>query len=388
MNDDETIHFRKRTGKTYVSPSIRVDGPTERRIRIASKVIDGAEGHHHAIERGELVLRVTQGGRQEIIAKFYEDDRGIFVLTFQRYRKDTGAPYERTYFSFTGHEINRLLEFILNLKRLHLPSDEKINVTDDELRRVILSNDQVRRLVLDNQDLITKIATNEITRNDIVALGYRREQLKRYERLITDPDFFAAVAAESSATPEKVWQSFFEANKWIFGYGLNYVFLSGLDGKKLEQIVAGYSLKDGGKRADAVLKTRGLISSLCFVEIKHHMTALLKNTPYRPRVWQPSDELSGGVSQSQVTVHAAVKQLGERLDVTDTTGTPTGEVLYGIKPRSFVVVGNLKEFETDHGVNEPKYRSFELYRRNISEPEIITFDELYHRAKFIVEHHD
>jgi hypothetical protein len=30
--------------------------------------------------------------------------------------------------------------------------------------------------------------------------------------------------------------------------------------------------------------------------------------------------------------------------------------------------------------------SFELYRRNISPPEIITFDELYERAKFIVEH--
>jgi Domain of unknown function (DUF4263) len=172
--------------------------------------------------------------------------------------------------------------------------------------------------------------------------------------LLTDEDFFAAVAAESNATPEKVWQSFFEANKWIFGYGLNYVFLSGLDGKKLEQMVAGYSLKNAGKRADAVLKTRGLISSLCFVEIKHHMTLLLQSAAYRPSVWQPSDELSGGVSQSQVTVHAAVKELGERLDVTDKSGAPTGEVLYGIKPRSFVVVGNLKEFETEHGTNEAK----------------------------------
>ncbi len=387
MDDDETIHRRKLPGKTYVSRSI----PTslnDRRIRIASKVMDGAVGHQHAIERGELVLRVTPGGRQEIVAKFYEDSRGIFVLTFQRYRKDTSSPHERTYFSFTGDEINRLLEFILNLKRLHLPNDDKVNVTEEELRRLIVSNDQVRRLVLDNQELITSIATNEITKSDIVALGYRREQLKRYDRLLFDPAYFDAVAAETNASPERVWQSFFEANKWIFGYGLNYVFLSGLDGKKLEQIVAGYSLKDAGKRADAVLKTRGLISALCFVEIKHHRTALLKNTPYRPRVWQPSDELSGGVSQAQVTVHAAVKELGERLPVKDKDGAPTGEILYGIKPRSFVVVGNLKEFETEHGTNEAKYRSFELYRRNVNEPEIITFDELYHRAKFIVEHHD
>src|SRR5260370_10642107 len=84
MDDERTIHFRKRPGKTYVSRSIPVQG--ERRIRIASKVIDSAESHQHAIERGEVVLRVTQGGRQEFDAKFYEYDRGIFVLTMQRYR--------------------------------------------------------------------------------------------------------------------------------------------------------------------------------------------------------------------------------------------------------------------------------------------------------------
>src|ERR1700680_3489089 len=152
MDDDSTIHFRKRPGKTYLSRSIRANDPDERHIRIASKVIDSTVGHQHAIERGELVLRVTHGERQEIVAKFYEDDRRVFVLTFQRYRKDTGKPHERTYFSFVGDEINRLLEFLANLKRLHLPSDDKLNVTDDELRRMILSNDQLRRLVLDNQE--------------------------------------------------------------------------------------------------------------------------------------------------------------------------------------------------------------------------------------------
>jgi hypothetical protein len=39
-----------------------------------------------------------------------------------------------------------------------------------------------------------------------------------------------------------------------------------------------------------------------------------------------------------------------------------------------------------------KYRSFELLRRHTIRPEVITFDELYERAKFIVanegESHD
>jgi hypothetical protein len=34
----------------------------------------------------------------------------------------------------------------------------------------------------------------------------------------------------------------------------------------------------------------------------------------------------------------------------------------------------------------PRFRSFELYRRHTWRPEIITFDELLQRSRFIVEH--
>jgi hypothetical protein len=32
-----------------------------------------------------------------------------------------------------------------------------------------------------------------------------------------------------------------------------------------------------------------------------------------------------------------------------------------------------------------KRRSFELFRRNLTQPEILTFDELFERARFIIE---
>ena len=53
-----------------------------------------------------------------------------------------------------------------------------------------------------------------------------------------------------------------------------------------------------------------------------------------------------------------------------------------------MIIGSLGEFVGEKGVNKQKYRSFELYRRNIINPEIITFDELYERAKFIVNNID
>ncbi|UZE51163.1 DUF4263 domain-containing protein [Rhodopseudomonas sp. P2A-2r] len=56
-----------------------------------------------------------------------------------------------------------------------------------------------------------------------------------------------------------------------------------------------------------------------------------------------------------------------------------------LKMKSFyLVIGNLASLVGDHGVNHEQFRSFELFRRNILNLEIITFDELYERAKFIV----
>ena len=66
-------------------------------------------------------------------------------------------------------------------------------------------------------------------------------------------------------------------------------------------------------------------------------------------------------------------------------GTPTSVELSTTRPRQVVVIGSLREFTHNGAVNPEKISSFELYRRSIQDVEIITFDELYQRACFIVE---
>jgi hypothetical protein len=184
---------------------------------------------------------------------------------------------------------------------------------------------------------------------------------------------------------EEDWQAFFEANTWIFGYGLSYQFLTALDDKKLEQVVKGFDLTGRGKRADGLMRTRGRISSLCFVEIKLPGTPLLQGQD-RPGSWAPSGKLVAAVAQVQNTVHAATRQIRDSLRPVDGFGDPTGEELYLFEPRSCLIVGILDQFVTQHGPNDDKVRSFELYRRNTWRPEIVTFDELLARARYIVEH--
>ncbi len=219
-------------------------------------------------------------------------------------------------------------------------------------------------------------------------LAIASASLRAFEKLLKDDQYFDEVKARKECGSEAVWQIFFERNPWIFGHGLSYVYLSGLDDAKLERVVRGYSVTGHGKRVDALLRSRGVVSNLCFVEIKTHKTDLLKEEAYWPGCWAPSSELAGAVSQVQGTVALATDNIQTTLPITEDDGTPTGAEAFNYMPKSFLVVGSLKEFVGEHGVNAERYRSFELFRRNTLSPEIITFDELYERARFIVHQHE
>ena len=247
-----------------------------------------------------------------------------------------------------------------------------------------LDVDRVKAFLLENQDILAEILKNNITKEDLIALAYRKEQLDIFEKLLRNPSDFEAYKEQSElGGDEAVWQHFFERNTWIFGYGLSYIFTSPLSDLKLEQVVQGYSFFQRGKRVDALLQTRGLINSLCFAEIKTHNTLLIESESYRPDCYRISRELAGAVSQIQKTVQKAVNNIRTKLEVVTRDGDPTDDVAYLYQPRSFIVIGRLNEFQTSKGTNEEKFGSFELFRQNISNPEVITFDELYERAKFI-----
>lgn len=389
----------KRTDRVYLSRSIsqksfKKDEKTnkvkeiERPIRIVSKVIDSEEDHQFIKDGKQVSLRITPGGRQEIVAKFYEDNRGIFVLQIQKYTKKTGSPHKIN-FSFVGDEIATLFNFIQNVAILPIEGPDGKKLDDSFVSELVLNKEQLHQLIDSHQEIFKEIINNEISKEELGNLIYRKEQLEEFEKLLKDEEYFELQKQNLGINKrdEDVWQSFFENNTWIFGFGLNYLFNSPLSGKKLEQVVQGYSFFESGKRVDGLLKTRGLISSLCFAEIKTHKTELLKNneTPYRPESWAASKELVGGISQVQKTVQKSLRNIETKTQIKNKQGDLTGEELFLYQPKSFLIIGSHDEFYGDHGINEDKYSSFELFRKNIFNPEIITFDELLERAKQIVK---
>lgn len=370
-------------GKTYISPRLNSFGDSDRKIRIASKVIESPDSYAFAKIKDEVVLRHKEDAKSHITAKFLEDNRGIFVLSIQGYSVATEKPHNAS-FSFVGEEIGKLLEFIRNIQAVKLDNPSRVNISDEELNRIVLSDKQAKNLLHENQEIFAEVLRSEVTTEDIIAVGYRKKQLDVYENILNDQNYFDSLKEKKKCTNEGLWQKYFEKNPWVFGYGLGYIFLSSLDDKKLEQVVQGHSVDSHGKRVDALMKTKGIISNLCFVEMKTHLTNLLESKPYRSGCWAPSKELAGAIAQVQGTVASAVENLSSKINPNDKDGYPTGEEIFNYQPKSYLVIGSMTEFISENGVNKDKLRSFELLRKNTSNPEIITFDELHERAKFIV----
>lgn len=285
-----------------------------------------------------------------------------------------------------GHtNLMTLLKFIINLESIDSGPDvhRVVAQTDDELLDAMRLRDRA-----DAVTIVQRVLDSTLTDREIALIDGRKGHVERFERLLHDSTFFEAERASLGKGPEALWQDFFESAPWIFGYGLSLVWHDSIADGKLERITTGANIWDGaGKRIDALMRSRAVISTLLFCEIKRHDTELLAATRYRePDVWVASRELVGGVAQLQKTVRKAIREFKRQVEShTEDDGTPTGLDFSTTRPRQVLVIGDLAEFKAEHGTNGEKVESFELFRRSSSDVEVVTFDELYERARFIVE---
>lgn len=283
-----------------------------------------------------------------------------------------------------------LIKFLQECQELALPAGRYKIVGNDsaEIANLLQSSNKAQVV-----EALKSVLGSSLTQAELDIISNRKGQLEIFDRYLNDSNYFVQrrkqlQEMEKDSGPEAVWQDFFEANPWIFGYGLSLIACESYDKQKLEQITTSASKFGGaGKRTDGLLRTRGVVSSLLFCEIKRHDTLLLEPNQYRkPDVYVPSREIVGAVSQVQKTAEKAVRSIeGFLHQQYDPDGTPANFEVSTIKPRQVVVVGMTTEFEAGGRLNPEKVASFELYRRSVSDVEIITFDELYERACFIVQ---
>lgn len=284
---------------------------------------------------------------------------------------------------------SQLLTFLEDCSDIEMKTGQYAVITNDEKKRLddALKNTSKETML----EAVSEQYGHQITERDINVITKRKSALGRFQKLLNDETYFKQYqdwleGKGKSHRREDVWQHFFENNTWIFGYGLQLVACEALDDRKLETIVVGSDLFDGaGKRIDGLLKTKGVINRSLFTEMKLHDAELLEKYD-RPAVWAPGKELRGAVAQIQKTLHKVTLKVSHNLHtVADKDGNPTGETIAFVKPRGLVLIGTLAQFSKENGINEEMFASFELYRQQISSLEILTYDELYERARFIIE---
>jgi hypothetical protein len=229
------------------------------------------------------------------------------------------------------------------------------------------------------------LTTNLIATEDLVNLGYRKQQLKLFEELLADPANVVAYQKQyrlREDQPEAAWQHFFEHNEWIFGYGLDYRF----QGILQSQFHASDTDADGSQAviSDFLLGDKRFT---IFIEIKTPQTALFAKTQNRSRTWRLSTALMDSVSQILEQRAAGLLKF-ERSALHDSAGNLITQKAYDTKV--ILLIGHWDQLDdsANDRERETKQRTLELFRRDSRNIEILTYDELFERAKFIVEHRE
>lgn len=173
---------------------------------------------------------------------------------------------------------------------------------------------------------------------------------------------------------ELAWQRFFEGNPWVFGHGLDYRFLVTAEA---QPDYGGTAVTGrGGQRGDFLMGSAGDVRFAVLVEIKRPDSDLLGDEQYRNGAAQIGYELAGGVAQLQANCNRWEKE-GSRTDANREWQAERG--MATVQPRGILLIGKTAQLDTT-----AKLETFERFRRNLWNPEVLTYDELLERAKFLV----
>jgi hypothetical protein len=210
------------------------------------------------------------------------------------------------------------------------------------------------------------IVSERLSHDDINTILGRRESLAEYEEMLADVDSYL----------ESDWQRFFERNEWIFGYGLTYKYI------EILQREAHVSRTDLNGSNDVI--TDFLLSDSRFtkiVELKTPKTALFENRRNRADSWRLSTALTDAVSQ--ILAQKANWEIEGDGNNYTTEGDLVTEHAYDVE--CILIIGDHSNIDGSQREKLMKSKTLELYRRNLRSIEILTYDELFERAKYIVE---
>lgn len=363
----DTIYVSK---LTEFKNSLTGEKKSKRDIR---KVFGEQESYEIVRVKGEFILRCSPTGRDQIKVIVHENDNNRIGFVLQKFRGAKGNPVKETNFSFYDNEFHELLEFLNLVRFIDLSDRSNFKLSLSNLREKVLVNREDKELIDslknlhgdDRVNFLEKMRESALTKQDLDILSGRKGGLALFhKKLYVEQDW-----------NEPQWQQFFAENTWIFGYGLDYRFLSIL---QKESAVSDVDL-DGKNTVNSDF-LMGSTDFTVLVELKRPDTLLFDKGKNRSHSWRLSQYLVHAVSQ--ILAQKAAWEIKSSQINYDENGHPISQKTSD--PKAILIIGRKDQIEGNPRDSEIKQKTFELYRRDSRNVEILTYDELYERAYYVV----
>jgi hypothetical protein len=241
------------------------------------------------------------------------------------------------------------------------------------------------------EDIKTLINKSDIKETDIRSILFekRKHNLKAFLFLLKNLvvqgkpsiDFYR----EKYSIPpgdEAIWHHFLKSNDWILGLNVDIKFIREFYDE--QRVGTENSKAVGSPKADLL----GVSDFTTLIELKHSKTQIFKKekTKGRANTWDFTADFIEGVSQCLGQKFALDRSFQTKDFVNDDGKLLDKKLTLTIDPKTVFIVGNRKvEFPHDlDSIHRFKSQTFELFRRNNRNVEIVTFDELFERAYLTV----
>lgn len=332
---------------------------------------------------------------------FPSSKNGLYIprLTFSKVRTSTGEikenKKEKIRIAFNNSEEGveefwEMIRFLASFKSL-------VDLGDFDSKYKIVSTDEV---VLHLNDMEGKDKVEEITRyiqrsnikiEDFVYLtlhSNRKAVLEEFKNLLNLKDssdvYRKKHEQEIKGTGEEaVWHHFLKNNGWLLGINLDIRFIADFT----DEVSVGNP--DTANKDNPKVDLMGLSDYTFLIELKTPNTDIFtqtKSSEARAGTWSFIEGFSQCLAQKS---HWDKESKGK--DLVNGELVISQEITRTDDPKTIFIVGNKKrEFPTE-SMNKNihlKRDTFQRFRRNNRNVEIVTYDELYERANFIVNGKD
>lgn len=167
---------------------------------------------------------------------------------------------------------------------------------------------------------------------------------------------------------EEFWQRTLEEHTWV----ISQVFSHPVVILQRKAYIGGKAIDNkSGNVVDFLFRNR-LTSNVALIEIKTPLTALM-GQQYRQNVFSASQDLSGSINQV-LTYKDELQKSFYHLS------HESGEQYHSFNPPCLVIIG----YFMNESMSAEGKRSFELFRTELKNVEVITYDELFEKIRLLL----